>query len=275
MLDLSRIEAGKVDLERLPFSLANTVESVAALMIQQARSRGLHLAVHVDPDLPATIVGDEGRVRQILFNFIANALKFTPNGEVVVRARAQPRSDGPRVRVEVEDTGIGIPASASGRMFQLFTQVDGSYTRRHGGTGVGLSVCRRLVEFMGGSIGYDSKEGVGSLFWFELPAADAPPVAPARPFAGRRAGLVWSVPRCREALAQTLAGLGLAVVQAETTDEVEVDLWLLGDGEAPAGAPAIAIGHGATPPGFAAVLAEPLTREAVRAAVASVLGPAT
>ena len=273
VLDLSRIEAGKIDLQHAPFSLADTVESVASLMSQQARSRGLLLAVQVDPTLPATIVGDDGRVRQILFNFIGNALKFTRRGEVVVRALPVARAGEPRVRVEVEDTGIGIPPSASGRMFQLFTQVDGSYARRHGGTGLGLSVCRRLVEFMGGTIGYESTEGVGSLFWFELPATDAAPAAHERPFLGRRAAIVWSARRCRDALRQTLAALGLEVSSAESSDDdAAVDVWLVGDGEAPAGAPVIALDAETT--GCAARLLPPFTREAVRAALARALGPA-
>jgi signal transduction histidine kinase len=270
VLDLSRIEAGRVALASEPFSLADTVESVASLMTMQARARGLHIAVAIDPALPAAVVGDEGRVRQILFNLVGNAVKFTPAGEIVVRAQTVAGAGEPRLRVEVEDTGIGIPEQARDRVFQLFTQVDGSYARRHGGTGLGLSVCRRLVELMGGAIGYDSAMGVGSTFWFELPLAAAAPAAAEAPFPGGRAHLVWPWPRTRAALARTLAGLGLAVTEGDAPD-TEVDVWLVGDGPPPRGAPAIALGDGSTPPGFAAGLAEPFVREAVRAALAEAL----
>src|SRR5690606_5869205 len=153
ILDVSRIEAGQIELSAAPFDPAGVIESVAVLLTPQARARGLHLAVEVDPALPAATLGDAGRVRQVLFNLVGNAIKFTPSGDVGVRGRLV----AARLRVEVEDTGTGIPEQARARMFQLFTQVDGSYARRHGGTGLGLSVCKRLVELMGGAIGYDSE----------------------------------------------------------------------------------------------------------------------
>jgi signal transduction histidine kinase len=271
VLDLSRIEAGRVSLACEPFALADTVESVASLMTMQARARGLHLAVMIDPSLPATITGDEGRVRQILFNLLGNAVKFTPAGEVVVRARAVAGAGEPRLRVEVEDTGIGIPEQARDRMFQLFTQVDGSYARRHGGTGLGLSVCRRLVELMGGAINYESTEGVGSLFWFELPIVGGRPVEEAPPFVGRRAHVAWSQPRCRAALVETLRGLGMQVTTGEAAEAAAAEVWLVGEGTPPAGVPAIALGDGSKPPGFAEGLAEPFVRAAVRAAIAAAL----
>ena len=268
LLDLSRIEAGKVLLKSEPYSPADTVESVATLMAPQARARGLHLAVALDPALPAAIVGDEGRLRQILFNLVGNALKFTHEGEVVVRAAARPSASGPRLRVEVEDTGIGIPEDARPRIFQLFTQVDGSYARRHGGTGLGLSVCRRLVEFMGGAIGYDSTPGVGSRFWFELPLAAPGPAAPPTPFAGMRVHVAWSAPRCREALAHTLTALGCTVSHGDALDP-RADVVFVGDGRTPPNRRSVSLSAGPTPPGFVAHLAEPFTRADVRAALAA------
>jgi signal transduction histidine kinase len=269
ILDLSRIEAGQIELATATFDPAGLVESVVTLFTPQARARGLHLAVVVEPALPAAIVGDPGRMRQVLFNLVGNAIKFTPRGDVVVRAR---RSDA-RLRVEVEDTGIGIPEQARERMFQLFTQVDGSYARRHGGTGLGLSVCKRLVELMGGAIGYQSEVSEGSLFWFELPLVEQAPAAEISPFAGLQARIVGARTPSRDALVTTLRNLGLAVERASDpaiAGEGRGMVWILeGDAEAPAHAVAIAIADGAPPRGFVAALAEPFTREAVRVALAT------
>ncbi|MFY0532539.1 sensor histidine kinase [Nannocystis pusilla] len=249
ILDLSRIEAGHIELSTAPFDPAGLVESVVQLFVPQARSRGLHLAVVVDAALPAAIVGDQGRMRQVLFNLVGNAIKFTPRGDVVVRAR---RIES-RLRVEVEDTGIGIPEQARERMFQLFTQVDGSYARRHGGTGLGLSVCKRLVELMGGSIGYHSEAGEGSLFWFELPLVEQAPAAEISPFAGLQARIVGASSPSRDALVATLRNLGLAVERASDTAtpaDANVDVWILeGDTVAPPRAVAIAISDGSLPRG--------------------------
>jgi len=173
LLDLSRIEAGQVQLGEAPFAPAGTIAAVIAANSQQARLRGLQLAATVEAALPPAIVGDEARIRQVLTHLVGNALKFTRSGEVVVRAALHSTPTGPHLRVEVQDTGIGIPEAARERIFQLFTQVDGSYARRHGGLGLGLSVCRRLVELMGGTIGYESTVDVGSTFWFELPLVAA------------------------------------------------------------------------------------------------------
>ena len=269
ILDLSRIEAGHIELSTAPFDPAGLVESVVQLFVPQARARGLHLAVVVDPALPAAVVGDQGRMRQVLFNLVGNAIKFTPRGDVVVRVR---RLES-RLRVEVEDTGIGIPEQARERMFQLFTQVDGSYARRHGGTGLGLSVCKRLVELMGGSIGYHSEAGEGSLFWFELPLIEQAPAAEISPFAGLHARIVGASSPSRDALVATLRNLGLAVERAgdtATPADAVVDVWILeGDAVAPPRAVAVAISDGSLPRGFAAAVAEPFTREAVRVALAT------
>ncbi|HYD29288.1 MAG TPA: ATP-binding protein, partial [Azospirillaceae bacterium] len=169
ILDLSKIEAGKLDLERLDLSTLELVEAVADLLAAQARQKNLLLISDVDPQVPALVRGDPGRLRQILFNLVGNAIKFTEAGRVVVRASAQKAGSGMvRLRFEVEDTGVGISEEGQARLFQPFSQADSSTTRRFGGTGLGLAICRRLVEMMGGTIGVTSAPGQGSTFWFTV-----------------------------------------------------------------------------------------------------------
>ncbi len=166
ILDLSKIDAGRLELEMLDFDLRELVETTAETLALRAESRNVELATHLAKDVPAMVRGDPGRIRQILLNLIGNALKFTESGSVTVRVTTA--STG-RLRFEVTDTGIGIPPEKIGRLFKAFSQVDASTTRRFGGTGLGLDISRRLVELMGGTIGVDSKAGVGSTFHFELP----------------------------------------------------------------------------------------------------------
>ncbi|HEY8513940.1 MAG TPA: response regulator [Candidatus Binatia bacterium] len=166
ILDFSKIEAGRMELEATTFDIGTTVEEAAALLAERAHAKGLELTCHVESDLRRA-VGDPGRLRQVLVNLIANAVKFTDVGEV--RVHASVADDDGRtllVRFEVSDTGIGIPRSALPRIFEAFTQADGSTSRRHPGTGLGLAICDRLVRLMGGQIGVDSEEGRGSTFWF-------------------------------------------------------------------------------------------------------------
>ncbi|MDR6771414.1 response regulator [Azospirillum sp. BE72] len=175
ILDFSKIEAGRLDLERVPVALAGVVEGVADTLAPGARAKGLSLVTYVDPDLPAAVLGDPVRIRQVLFNIAGNAVKFTQSGSVTVRVELA-HFDGDRViiRVAVTDTGIGISPENQVRLFRPFTQAEVSTTRRFGGTGLGLSICRRLTELMGGDIGVTSELNVGSTFWFTF-AADLVP----------------------------------------------------------------------------------------------------
>ena len=170
VLDFSKIDAGKLELENLNFSISSVIESQADLLSTRAQAKGLNVVTVIDSDLPAMVRGDGGRIAQILLNLIGNAIKFTQRGHIEVRAFAE-ELDGTtaRVRFEVVDSGEGIAADSASRLFQPFTQADSSTSRKHGGTGLGLSICKRLIEAMGGKIGVESTLGAGSKFWFTLP----------------------------------------------------------------------------------------------------------
>jgi PAS domain S-box-containing protein len=177
ILDFSKIEAGKLAVELHGFELQPAVQDVLDLMTHDAARKGLTLDARLDPALPAWVTGDAGRVRQVLLNLVANAVKFTEQGSV--RVEATPTSvtgEGCVVRFAVHDTGIGIAPEAQDRLFEAFTQADGSDARRYGGTGLGLAISKQLVELMGGSIGFDSTAGAGSVFWFTIPFALGPVV---------------------------------------------------------------------------------------------------
>ena len=167
ILDFSKIEAGKLDLEILNFDLRTTLEDMTDTLAITANSKGLELACVIDHDLPALVRGDPGRLRQILLNLSGNAIKFTKQGEVVIRASVQ-KEDNTHVTVRffVSDTGIGIPADRMNVLFEAFSQVDASTTRKYGGTGLGLTISKQLAEMMGGQIGVESKEEKGTTFWF-------------------------------------------------------------------------------------------------------------
>jgi two-component system, sensor histidine kinase len=180
ILDFSRIEAGKLEIESVAFEPRAVVESVSGLLAPQARAKGLGFSVDVGTDTPNQLLGDPARLRQVLLNLLGNAIKFTERGSVTLRLALQPATSaganpggeaeqpGFRLHGEVSDTGIGLSPSARACIFQPFTQADGSTTRQYGGSGLGLSICKRLVELMGGSIGVESQEGHGSTFWFDV-----------------------------------------------------------------------------------------------------------
>jgi signal transduction histidine kinase/DNA-binding NarL/FixJ family response regulator len=174
ILDFSKIEAGKLELEAIDFDMHTLVKDAAGLLMPAAHSKGLRLVSRVALNVPERLRGDPGRLRQVLLNLVGNAVKFTREGHVSVRAATLSEApDAVSVRFEVQDTGIGIPADIRPRLFQAFTQADGSTTRQFGGTGLGLAISRRLVELMGGEIGLDSEPGLGTTFWFTIPFARA------------------------------------------------------------------------------------------------------
>jgi len=223
ILDLSKIEADHVELEAIPLDLAGLVQSTANLFAAAARERDLELLVDFGPDVPPCVNGDPTRLRQILGNLLGNAIKFTHQGEVVLSAALGAIDNAcATVRFSVRDTGIGIPSDKVGTLFNDFSQVDASTTRRYGGTGLGLAIVRRLVRLMGGEIAVTSEMGRGSEFSFtlRLPVATAPPVchvaaAPVR-LAGVRALVVDDNATNRRIVREILAETGAAISEASS-----------------------------------------------------------
>jgi PAS domain S-box-containing protein len=221
ILDISKLEAGKVELEAIDFDLVDTVESAVGLFGPKANGKGLDLGVLIEPAARAGFRGDPTRLRQILLNLVSNAVKFTDKGNVSLEVgMAPPRGGGlARLRFEVADTGIGMSEEVRAKLFRKFSQADGSITRRFGGTGLGLAVAKQLVELMGGEIGVETFPGQGSRFWFEIPLAPA-----ASPTIGRRALpeklaqlrvlIVDDVEMNRRVLTAQLGALGIAAAAA-------------------------------------------------------------
>jgi signal transduction histidine kinase/CheY-like chemotaxis protein/ligand-binding sensor domain-containing protein len=172
ILDFAKMEAGRLRLKTADFDLVEEVESLADLLALPAQAKGLELSCLIHPDVPTYLHGDAGRLRQVLLNFVGNAIKFTEVGDVVIEVeRAEPTGPGTSIRFSVRDTGIGIPVDKRHRLFQPFSQVDGSTTRRYGGTGLGLAISKQLVQLMGGTVGVESQPAGGSTFWFVVPLA--------------------------------------------------------------------------------------------------------
>jgi signal transduction histidine kinase/CheY-like chemotaxis protein len=222
ILDFSKIEAGRTELEEIEFDLEELVTGCVEMMASRAQEKGLGLVHVIATELPTRVRGDETRIRQILINLVGNALKFTAEGEVRILVSREPESEPGAVRVKfaVEDTGIGISESARARLFKPFSQVDGSTTRRFGGTGLGLAISRRLAELMGGTMGVESVEGEGSVFFFHVLVRSVGEVAaPVRADGGRLRGtqlLVWdSNPLDRRQAANVAHRLGM---ECETMD---------------------------------------------------------
>jgi signal transduction histidine kinase/CheY-like chemotaxis protein/ligand-binding sensor domain-containing protein len=224
ILDFSKIEAGKLQLETAEFRPRDAVEDVLELLSEAALRKHVELACWIEEDVPAELLGDAGRFRQIVMNLTGNAIKFTDHGEVFVKVSlAQPAGEYATLRVDVSDTGIGMTAEACARLFQSFTQVDNSATRRHGGTGLGLAISKQLVELMGGEIHVTSEPGRGSTFWFTAKfkvAASAKTCPPdALRFDGRRALVVDDNATNRRIASQLLRQCGLAVDDASDASE--------------------------------------------------------
>jgi PAS domain S-box-containing protein len=181
ILDFSRLEAERLELESVPFPVQAVISHTLRTFVVRAHEKGLELAVTIGPEVPDSVVGDPGRLRQILMNLVGNALKFTERGEIVVRVTAAPTAGGVDLQVAVSDTGVGIPAEKIETIFDVFTQVDSSTNRRYGGTGLGLAIAKRLVTLMRGRMWVESAEGRGSTFFFNVPASvAAPATGPAR-----------------------------------------------------------------------------------------------
>jgi signal transduction histidine kinase/CheY-like chemotaxis protein len=169
ILDISKLEAGKVELERIDFNLDSMVEDVVELLSPKAAEKGLEVVAFLDEGARRGFSGDPTRLRQVVLNLLSNALKFTETGFVAVEVRTEATDrQRSRLRLEIQDTGIGLSAEAKGKLFTKFQQADGSVTRKYGGTGLGLSICRQLVELMDGRIGVADRPGGGSIFWIEL-----------------------------------------------------------------------------------------------------------
>jgi PAS domain S-box-containing protein len=221
MLDLSKIEAGRLELERAEFCLRVLVEDVFEMMAPRAQDKRLELACRIDPAVPAVLVGDAMRLRQVFANLVSNAIKFTERGQVLVVVDGEAFPDEPskyRVRFEVRDTGIGIAPEALARLFTPFMQADQTMSRRYGGTGLGLTISRQLVEMMGGRIDVRSAPGQGSVFRFDvclaLGEASAETVAPAETLRGRHVLLVEDNPVNRGVLEGHLNAFGMHVASA-------------------------------------------------------------
>ncbi|HUK02437.1 MAG TPA: two-component regulator propeller domain-containing protein [Steroidobacteraceae bacterium] len=220
ILDFSKIEAGKLDLEQIALDLRATVDDVAHLLALQAEDKELELVVNVAPEVPERLMGDPGRLRQVLLNLGSNAIKFTPSGEVAINISVQSSDEHIAIlRCEVRDTGIGIPSARVNALFHPFSQVDASTTRHYGGTGLGLSIVHRLVTLMAGEVGVQSSVGSGSLFWFTARLGIAHDIPTPRradweQLRGRRALVVDDNASARESITRQLRELGVQVLSA-------------------------------------------------------------
>jgi len=169
ILVYSKVEAGKIDLELITFNLERTIYDVSRLLLVKAEEKGIELIFYFHTNCPTYVIGDAGKIRQIMLNLVGNAIKFTDTGEVVIEVSCLEKiNNKSKIRIEVKDTGIGFDNSVKEKLFQSFTQADNSTSRKYGGTGLGLSICKRLVNLMQGTLNVDSKPGTGSTFWLEV-----------------------------------------------------------------------------------------------------------
>ena len=226
ILDFSKIEAGRVRMETIDFGPKHVTEEAVELFAEPAANKGVELILDVDPEVPASVVGDPGRLRQVLINLVGNAIKFTDSGEIIVRvARMQTNAPGVMIRFEVADSGIGLSPQEQGQIFSTYSQVDSSTTRKHSGTGLGLAIARMLTQLMGGEIGVESEKGAGSCFWFTALFRESEGgAAPPQPVG-------------------SLAGTAVAVIDDNRTNrlilERYVDSWGMRERSFESGAPAL------------------------------------
>ncbi len=221
ILDFSKIEAGKLSMERIPFDLRSTLGTALKVLAARAAEKGVELLCDIGEDVPEVVLGDPTRLRQIVLNLAGNAVKFTEKGEVTVLVRLEKASEKEaRLRFEVVDTGIGIPADRQRSIFEAFSQADGSTTRKYGGTGLGLTICSRLVGLMGGSIGVASEYGHGSRFFFAatfgVEAATAGAASVPACLGGVRVLVASGPASSREIFTRMLAGWGMEVETASS-----------------------------------------------------------
>lgn len=215
ILDFSKIEAGRLDLESIEFNLRDLLENTAGLLADRAHSKELELTVDIPLDLPVELKGDSNRLRQVLMNLVGNAIKFTDEGEVVMRVEALGQTENKAdLRFDIVDTGIGIASDVQAKIFDPFSQADGSTTRKYGGTGLGLTISRRLVELMGGEMGVKSEPGKGSTFWFTVPLARrtgevCTDTLPQNDFSGKRGLIVDDNATNREILQNQVTSWGM------------------------------------------------------------------
>jgi signal transduction histidine kinase/ligand-binding sensor domain-containing protein/CheY-like chemotaxis protein len=219
VLDLSKIEAGQISLESIPFSLRDVLSQVAALLANRSQGKGLDLVWSVSQDVPSRLEGDPHRLRQVLTNLVGNAIKFTEKGFVSIRVTVDgPLTDGKLpLSFEVRDSGIGVDAEALQTIFEPFSQQESSFARRYGGTGLGLTICRQLVELMDGEIGVESELGQGSRFWFTavLGTGESEAHGPAPSLRGRNVLLKVGSPAARDLLRERLVEAGAKVLEEE------------------------------------------------------------
>ncbi len=230
ILDFSKIEAGKIDIENIDFDLRATMEDVSGLLAVKAHKKGLEFIDDVDPLAPSLLQGDPGRLRQILMNLAGNAIKFTSQGEVSIGVAVEKEDEKKAtLRFSVKDTGIGIPKNRQKALFQPFTQADSTTTRKFGGTGLGLTISKQLVEIMGGEMGINSQEGKGAEFWFTLAldkqaGESVRPVEITEEVRGKRLLVVDDNKSNRRIMEQMLKSWGCRVDQADNGDDALLKL---------------------------------------------------
>ncbi|HRP09632.1 MAG TPA: ATP-binding protein [Terricaulis sp.] len=227
ILDYSRLEAGHVALENAPFDPEAVMQDVAELLSPKAQSKGLEVAVVVRADAPQAVIGDDGRLRQILFNLAGNAVKFTESGGVTIDMAPRP---GGRVRFSVRDTGPGVPPEKQALIFEEFAQADAGVARRHGGTGLGLAIVKKLAHAMGGEVGLVSRPGSGATFWVELPLPSIEAEAPPLGLDGVRIAIVGGAHVLTQAVRAMIVSLGAEAVERTAKPDVILYNWRDGAG---------------------------------------------